>query len=90
MAIHGDIMSDETIFEFGDVVDCDICTTPMSITIFGKLNGPEKYGDIYVGGNSRTIGIALKGHYLSKTGVDLKKADQYRERYIEQNPDKLK
>ena len=52
-------MNDEQTFEFGDVVDCNICTTPMSITIFGKLNGPEKYGDIYVGGNARTIGIEL-------------------------------
>ncbi len=83
-------MSDEERFEFGDVVDCNICTTPMSITIFGKLNGPEEYGDIYVGGNKRTPSIALKGHYLSKTGVDLKKADKYRELYIAKNPNKLK
>ncbi len=83
-------MSDEQTFEYGDVVDCNICTTPMSIIIFGELKGPEQYGAIYVGGNARTTGLALKGHYLSKTGVDLKKADKYHERYTTKYPDKLK
>jgi len=80
----------ESEFEYGDVVDCNICTTPMSLFIFGKLKGPEEYGDIYVCGNQRTFGLALKGHYLKKTGVDLKKADKYHELYVARYPNKLK
>jgi len=80
----------ETEFEYGDVVDCNICTTPMEIIIFGELNGPKEHGTIYVGGNLKTAGIAIKGHYLSKTGVNVEKADKWRERYIEMKPGKLK
>jgi len=80
----------ETEFEYGDVVDCNISTTPMEIIIFGELEGPEEYGAIYVGGNMKTVGIALKGHYLNKTGVNVDKADRYRERYIATKPNKLK
>jgi len=82
-------MSNNT-FKYGDVVDCDICTTLLSITIFGTLNGPEEYGDIYVGGNERTIGLAIKGHYLKKTGVNEAKADKYHEIYVAKYPNKLK
>jgi len=82
-------MSNDT-FKYGDVVDCDICTTPISLFIIGELKGPEEYGNIYVGGNERKIGLALKGHYLKKTGVNEAKADKYREIYIAKYPDKLK
>lgn len=82
-------MSEKT-FEYGDVVDCNFCATPLSLFIFGKLKGPEEYGDIYVGGNQRTVGLALKGHYLTKTGVDIAKADKYHEIYVAKYPNKLK
>ena len=81
----------EKTFEFGDIVDCNICSTPMVLTIFGELNGPEEYGDIYVAGDKRTLGLALKGHYLKKTGdVNLTKAEDYRELYLKKYPNKLK
>ena len=80
----------ETKFEYGDVVDCNICTTPMEIIIFGELDGPEEYGAIYVGGNVKTFGIAIKGHYLNKTGVNVEKADKWRDRYEAAKPNKLK
>lgn len=81
----------ETKFEFGDVVDCNICSTPMVLIIFGELNGPEEYGDIYVAGDKRTLGLALKDCYLKKTGdVNLAKAGDYRELYIQKYPNKLK
>ena len=83
-------MSNETKFEFGDVVDCNISKSPMEIIIFGELEGPEEYGSIYVGGNVKTVGIAIKGHYLSKTGVNVEKADKYRDRYEAAKPNKLK
>ena len=80
----------ETEFEYGDVVDCAICNPPMEIIIIGALHGPEEYGTIYIGSNPKTFGMAIKGHYLTKTGVNMKKADDYCEDYMIKYPNKLK
>ncbi len=79
----------ETEFKYGDVVDCAICKPPLSMIIFGELYGPEEYGDIYMAGDPK-YSIAIKGHYLTKTDVNIAKADKYRDRYESLTPNKLK